>query len=106
MSTEGKPTVTRADAESVVQKLGEVREGLSDNEKLVLDNVIGIFAEKVREPEVQELLKDFPDAPELLEDVAGFALRAPQQPQEAIGPTVTTVTVMTSSRWLCITSAG
>jgi hypothetical protein len=108
MSTQGKPTVTRADADSVVQKLEELRRGLNAKEQLVLDNVFEVVAEKFRDPSVRELMKDFPDAPELLEDVAGFRLAAPQDPQEVIviTPTVTTITVATTSRLLCLKAAG
>ena len=99
-----KPTVTRADAESVVEKIRGLRETLNPAEQLVLDNVVSVFEAKVTDPSAQELLKDFPDAPELLEEVSGFAQRLSASPEPvAITPTwtlTTTVTVAASHPWI------
>lgn len=96
----------RNDADSVVRKLQNLREGLEPNEQQVLDSILVVFAEKVSQPEAQELLKDFPDAPELLDEVSGFAARgggmgAVGSPggggeAQAITPTITTITLTTT----------
>lgn len=98
-----KPQVTRADADNVVQKLRDLRESLPAGEQLVLDNVVAVFEDRVSDPQAQELLKDFPDAPELLEEVAGFQLAARPKDPAAITPTwtlTTTVTVAASHPWI------
>lgn len=95
MPTEGKPNVTRADADSVVRQLQGLRKQLNPGEQQVLDTVLQSFAARVNEPKTQELLKDFPEAPELLEDVSAFALRAAPTQPDAITPTWTTVTIGT-----------
>jgi len=99
-----KPTVSRSDADSVVEKLRDLRKGMNPGEQLVLDNLVSFFETRVSEPGAQDLLNDFPEASGMLDEVAGFALAArPGQPDAAITPTVTittTVTVAASHPWI------
>lgn len=106
---DGPPSITVADAQSVSRKLQDFRETLPPNEQAVLDALGQMLAARASEPQVQDLLKDFPDAPELLEDVSAFSLRASQQPTQAATPTTTitiTITIGQSRPFLCNLSAG
>jgi hypothetical protein len=105
MATKEKPQVTRADADNVVRKLQDLRETLTPSEQLVLDNALQVFQDRVSQPEAQELLNQFPEASDLLDDVAGFAATYTAIPGDSqpIGPTITlttTVTVAASHPWI------
>lgn len=96
-----KPTVTRADADSVREKLQELRSSLDPGAQLILDNVVGVFEEHVNDPKAKELLKDFPESEELLEEVSGYALAARRpEPEAATWTITTTVTIAASHPWI------
>lgn len=60
----------------VLKKLDTMRETLSPPEQQFLDNIFHyIKAQRYREPEVQDLVQEVPDSPELLDDVAGFMVQ-------------------------------
>lgn len=107
-----KPEITRADADALVEKLSEFREGLDEKEQLMLDNVLAVFHERVTQPEAEDLLADFPEAADLLEEVSGFQfneLRARQAEPVGVGPTITittTVTIAASHPWITCASGG
>lgn len=94
MATSAQPEVSRTDAEHFVQKLQAFREGLPDGEKRVLDGTLRVLQDRVNDPSVRDLLADFPDGPELLNDVAGFAKPVGDEQDMVITVTVTTVTVV------------
>jgi hypothetical protein len=98
--TTAQPDVLRADAESVVEKLQSLREALSPSEQHALDTILRVFEARVTEPSAQELLADFPDGPELLDDVAGFKTPEGQEPQAAPVTVVTITTVWASHPWV------
>lgn len=101
MTADEMPQVTLADAQSVSRKLEDLHATLAPNERVVLETVLGVFQQRAGEADVQDLLKDFPDAPELLEDVAGFRLRADQEPVRFTDTITTAVTVAKSKPWGC-----
>ena len=78
MSEDGGTASSRADVERVVQQLLGLRATMSPGEQGVLDAICQPVADLLTKPEVQELLKDFPEAPDLLEEVSGFTLGADQ----------------------------
>ena len=101
MATASRPEVSRADAEGVVEKLQALRESLSPHEQAALDAVLRVFEARVAEPSVQALLAEFPEGPELLDDVAGFAtVPEGSDPQLATWTTVTITTVAASHPWI------
>jgi hypothetical protein len=94
VATQALPTVSRADAEHLVNKLQTLRGTLSAGERQALDNLLRVSGERIiTEPSAQELLADFPDGPELLEDVAGFAGANAGEPDQITPITITVVTV-------------
>jgi hypothetical protein len=102
MATQDTPQVTRTDADNVARKLQDLRATLTPSEQLVLDNVLQVFQDRVSQPEAQELLSEFPEASDLLDDVAGFAAQSAPGDSQLI-PTVTvtvTVTVAGSREWI------
>lgn len=88
---------TREEAERLVSKLGEFRSTLPDGEQRVLDATLLALDIRLKTPEVQDLLADFPDAAELLDDVAGFTHNPPTDEDNLIPTTVTVTTTATTS---------
>jgi hypothetical protein len=110
-----KPEVTRADADALVEKLTTFREGLNEKEQLMLDNVLAVFHERVTQPEAEDLLADFPEAADLLEEVSGFQFNAgvarpgasEPAPVAATITLTTTVTIAASHPWItCVQGGG
>ena len=113
--SDDKPEITRADADALVEKLRKFRDTLDESEQLMLDNVLAVFHERVTQPEAEDLLADFPEAADLLDEVSGFQFNVMEfraggtAPEPAATPTVTittTVTVAASHPWITCAAGG
>lgn len=96
MAKNGDTKVSRDEAKSVAEKLQTFRATLSPGEQRALDTTLKVFEARVTEPSVQALLDDFPEGPQLLEDVAGFRLEDPGGEQEIVWTTVTITSTLAS----------
>lgn len=103
-ASKGKPSVSRDDADRVVEKLQALRQELSPSEQLVLDNIIQVFEQRVIDAQAQDLLKDFPDAPELLDEVSGFMIESDET--NVTWTTVTITTTAASHPWITCAAGG
>jgi hypothetical protein len=107
-----KPAITRADGEALVDKLQKFRTTLTESEQVMLDNILLVFQDRLAQPEAEELLADFPEAEELLDEVSGFRFNVLEgsggrpEPEAATWTTVTITTTVASHPWITCAGGG